>query len=101
MIYSRNWLKLFKYMGEIHNKIYQTSFDITLENGNIDGGGGECSFSLIILKKCLLLQLTTNSSYTVDARITKHLYKLYPYTFSFRMLTAIYHPGTEIKITHK
>ena len=36
------------------------------------GGGGECNFSLTILKEnCLLLQIPINSSYTVDARITK------------------------------
>ena len=36
------------------------------------GGGGECNFSLTILKEnCLLLQLPINFSYTVDARTTK------------------------------
>ena len=39
----------------------------------IDGGGGECNFSLTILKEnYLLLQLPINFSHTVDARIEKH-----------------------------
>ena len=48
---------------------------ITLENGNIDGGvgGGECNFSLTFLKEnCWLLQLPSHSSYTFGARIEIH-----------------------------
>ena len=32
-------------------QVLACDFQITLENGNIDGGGKECNFSLIIYKK--------------------------------------------------
>ena len=51
--------------------VLSCNFQITLKNGNIDGRGGECNFSLTILKeKCLLLQLPIN--FSIDARIEKH-----------------------------
>ena len=75
--FSRNRLKFLKCMGggsytTYIKRVLSCYFQITLKNGNIDGGGGECNFLLTILKEnCLLLQLPINSSYTVDARITK------------------------------
>ena len=40
------------------NQVLSCEFHFTLLNGNIDGGDGECSFSLTILKENgLLLQL--------------------------------------------
>ena len=35
----------------IYQRVLSHDFLITLENGNIDGGGGECNFSLTILKE--------------------------------------------------
>ena len=52
-------------------RVLSCDFQITLENGNIDG----CNFLLTILKESsLLLQLPINSSYAIDARIEKHVY---------------------------
>ena len=46
-------------------RVLSCDFQITSENGNIDGGGW------ILKENCLLLQFTSISSYTIDARITK------------------------------
>ena len=69
----RNWLKIYKCIGGSHMQRI-LDIQITLENGNIDGGwGGECNFSLIFLKEnCWLLQLPSHSSYTFGARIEIH-----------------------------
>ena len=56
-------------------RVLSCDFQITIKNRSIDGGGpgGECNFSLTILKEnCLLLQLPINFSHTIDARIEKH-----------------------------
>ena len=51
-------------------RVLACDFQITLKNENIDRGGGDCNFSLTILKEnCLLLQLPINFSHTIDARI--------------------------------
>ena len=49
-------------------RVLSCDFQITSENGNIDGGGR------IFKENCLLLQFTSISSYTIDARITKPIY---------------------------
>ena len=46
-------------------RVLSCDFQITSGNGNIDGGGR------ILKENCLLLQFTSISSYTIDARITK------------------------------
>ena len=79
------FMKLFKNLQVYGGKSYTSYFErvlscdfqVTLKNRNIDGGGGECNFSLTILKvNCLLLQLPINFSHTIDAtctcRIEKH-----------------------------
>ena len=54
-------------------QVFSCDFQITLKNRNMDGGGGECNFSLTILKEnCFLLQLPIDFSHTIDARIEKH-----------------------------
>ena len=54
-------------------RVLSCDFQIILKNRNIDGGGGECNFSLTILKEsCLLLQLSINFTHTIDARTDKH-----------------------------
>ena len=46
-------------------RVLSCDFQITSENGNINGGGR------ILKENCLLLQFTSISSYSIDARITK------------------------------
>ena len=46
-------------------RVLSCDFQITSKNGNIDGGGR------ILKENCLLLQFTSMSSYTIDARIAK------------------------------
>ena len=47
--------------------VLSCDFLITPENGNIDGGGGECNFSSTILKEnCLKLQLPINFFHAID-----------------------------------
>ena len=57
-------------------RVLSCDFQITLKNGNIDVGGGECNFTLTIFFNCLLLQLPIKSSYIVYARITKPIYMI-------------------------
>ena len=46
-------------------RVLSCDFQITTQNGNIDGGG------LILKENCLSLQFTSIFSCTIDARITK------------------------------
>ena len=75
--YLRNWIQCLKclegsHMQHISNRFSDVTF-IILENGNIDGGGRECHFSLTILNEnCWLLSLRIDFSSTIDARIEKH-----------------------------
>ena len=66
---SMIFLKICMCMGESYTsyikRVLSCDFQITLKNRNIDGGGGECNYSLTILKEiCLLLQLPINFSHT-------------------------------------
>ena len=64
LIFQEIDFKFHKCMGGSHIKrVLSCNFQITLENGNIDGGGRECNFSLTIMKEnCLLLQLPINTA---------------------------------------
>ena len=48
--FSRNWLNFFSFFTTYIKRVLSSDFQITLKNGNIDGGGGECYFILTILK---------------------------------------------------
>ena len=61
------------YIHHISNRFCHVTFRSPSKNGNIDGGAGECNFSLKILKEnWLLLHLPNNFSHTIDAWIEKH-----------------------------
>ena len=67
--FSRNWLNLFSFFTTYIKRVLSCDFQITLKNGNIDGGGRRMLFHIDNFENCLLLQLPINF-YTVDARIT-------------------------------
>ena len=67
--YLRNYFNFLSVWGMHYTsyikRVLSCDFQITLANGNIDGGGGS------LKENCLLLQFTSISFYTIDARITK------------------------------
>ena len=75
--FSQNWFKFFKYEGKSHSsyikRVLSCDFQITSENGNIDGGGRilkeNCYFSLPASPPTLLMLESLN------------LYAWYPYTY--------------------
>ena len=82
--FSRNWSNLFIFFLFLFilfflgggsyttyiKRVLSCDFQITIKNGNIDGGGRRMLFHIENFENCLLLHLLINF-YTVDARITE------------------------------
>ena len=79
--FPRNWLNLFSFFfffggGGSYTtyikRVLSCDFQITIKNGNIDGGGGECYFILKILK--IVCYFTYSSTSTLLMLESPNLY---------------------------
>ena len=56
--FSRNWLNLFSFFTTYIKRVLSYDFQITLKNGNIDGGGRRMLFHIDNFENCFVTSVT-------------------------------------------